>query len=294
MNPAPDDPRSDAFAPAPAQASAIVQRAVAHVAALSAGPPLDPALRVTLNFHPDRLFQGQPILAAMAATGTYRSQFETATSNGGLTAYPGGDRWKWESRIFDGAYDAAPPAERPKYGGLNHRLRGVGAAPRFGSAHVRMSAHTLARTTFCFPDSVYEPQHFGVAARMGLIPLADSAAGDPLDDYIEAHVHGPVSLASDVEALVLDPCYRGTEVEHLARALPCPLEWHAGFRLSAEALQQHSNYRGAEYVALGCTLVRAGWLTPDLLGVAARSGQYDQQALKRVWHYLARFGQVEV
>jgi hypothetical protein len=41
----------------------------------------------------------------MARDGVYRSQFETRVSNGGLTAYPGGDRWRWESRIFGAAYD---------------------------------------------------------------------------------------------------------------------------------------------------------------------------------------------
>ena len=80
--------------------------AVEHVAARSTGSALDPALRVTLNFHPDR---GEPpILAALASAGVYRSQFVTGTSNGGLTAHPGGDRWRWESRIFGGAYDRAP------------------------------------------------------------------------------------------------------------------------------------------------------------------------------------------
>ena len=44
---------------------------------LSTGPPLDPTLRVTLNFHPDRLVRGEPILAVMARDGVYRSQFET-------------------------------------------------------------------------------------------------------------------------------------------------------------------------------------------------------------------------
>jgi hypothetical protein len=62
---------------------------------------------VTLNFHPDRLVSGMPILAAMARDGAYRSQFETGTSNGGLTAHPGGDRWRWESRIFAAACDRA-------------------------------------------------------------------------------------------------------------------------------------------------------------------------------------------
>ena len=89
--------RPDMWTPAPGSPQA---RALAYVAARSAGPPVDPSLRVTLQFHPDRLHGGTPILRALASAGVYRSQFETGTSNGGLTAHPGGDRWKWESRIF--------------------------------------------------------------------------------------------------------------------------------------------------------------------------------------------------
>jgi Protein of unknown function (DUF3626) len=45
---------------------------------------------------------------------------------------------------------------------------------------------------------------------MSLIALAEEgrASIDMLDCYIEAHVHGPLILADDVEAIVLDPCYR--------------------------------------------------------------------------------------
>lgn len=43
-------------------------------------------------------------MESMVRDGRYRSLFETGTSNGGLTAYPGGDRWKWESRLFGGKY----------------------------------------------------------------------------------------------------------------------------------------------------------------------------------------------
>jgi len=95
------------------------ERAIAHVAVLADGGPADPAWRVTLHFHPDRLAGGVPILRRMAGDGVYRSQFETGTSNGGLTAYRGGDRWRWESRMFGGAYDEGPAAARPKYGALN-------------------------------------------------------------------------------------------------------------------------------------------------------------------------------
>lgn len=265
-------------------------RAIDHVATLSSGPPLDPALAVTLNFHPDRLLNGRPILTAMAEEGVYRSQFVTGTSNGGLTAHPGGARWHWESRIFGGAYDNAPAEARPVYGALNFRRRPAGAAPRFGSAHFRLKPEALPRTTFCYPDSYLEPESFGVAARMNLIALAEADDQDALDDYIEAQVHHPVRLDRDVAALVLDPSYRDTEIEAAASKLPCPTEWHPGFRLTVDVLRRHPDYRGQEFVDLGTEIAVAGVLTPRILGNAACTGHHDAQALKRVWHYLARFG----
>jgi hypothetical protein len=270
-----------------------VRRALAHVRGLATGSPLDPDLRVTLNFHPDRIVAGRPILAAMAEEGTYRSQFETGTSNGGLTAHPGGARWRWESRIFGGAYDEAAPALRPRYGALNHRRRPVGGAPRFGSAHVRLAAHTLERTTFCFPDSVFEPEHFGTSAACRLSALADAAGHDLLDDYVEAHVHGVVDIARDVEAIVLDPSHRGTDVESDAHRLGVAVEWHEGYRLPVAVLEAHPDYRGPEVVDLGRELAVDGVLTPRIIGEASRTGLHDEQALKRVWHHVARFGRAD-
>lgn len=110
-----------------------VSLALEHVASLTHGPPLDATLRVTLHFHPDRLFRGQPLLEQLAADPVYRSQFETGTSNGGLTAHAEGDRWRWEHSMF-GAYDHAAADVRPKYGSLNHRRRPAGGSIRFGSA----------------------------------------------------------------------------------------------------------------------------------------------------------------
>ncbi|MEU2023648.1 DUF3626 domain-containing protein [Streptomyces sp. NPDC016469] len=266
------------------------RRALAHVAELASGPAADPDLRVTLNFHPDRMLDGTPLLEAMAATGVYASQFVTGTSNGGLTARPGGDRWRWESRMFGGAYDGAPAAERPVYGALNFRRYAVGGAPRFGSAHFRLGIGALERTTFCYPDSSVEPTDFGVVARMNLIALALADEQDVLDDYIEAQVHGPVRPDRHVEALVLDPCYRGTGVEAAAGLLGCPVEWHPGFRLTVDELCRHPGYRGQEYVDLGAAIAEGGVLDPRIVGDAARTGRFDPQAVKKVWHCLARFG----
>jgi hypothetical protein len=266
------------------------QQALAYVAARSDGGPLDPALRVTINFHPGRLHRGLPLLRCVADDGEYRSQFETGTGNGSLSAHPGGERWHWETRLFGGAYDTASTNERPKVGALNFRRRATGAAPRFGSAHLRLRSEIAPRCTFCYPDSCFDPSAFGTASRMSLIDLAAMDQRDTLDDYIEAHVHGPLRLATDVEALVLDPCFRDTEVEALALELPCSLEWHPGFRLHVDEMALHPNYRGQEYVALGRTLAVDGWLTPAILEMAVRTERHHPQDLKKVWHYLARFG----
>lgn len=264
--------------------STPAENALWHVATLSSGPPLDPSLRVTLNFHPDRA----GILDALADSGLYLSQFATGTSNGGLTAHPGGDRWHWESRIFGTAYDEASNPARPVYGALNFRHKPVGAAPRFGSAHLRLTADVLSRTTFCYPDSTFEPTHFGVAGKMSLIELAEADQKDALDDYIEAQVHGPVRLDRDVEALVLDPSFRGTDVEGAAERLPCRVEWHPGFSLPVAELRRHPDFRGQQFVDLGTEIAVDGLLTPRAIGAAV--GTHDLQDLKKVWHYLARFG----
>lgn len=271
------------------------ERAIAYVAGLSEGGPADSAWRVTVHFHPDRLAGGASILRRMADDGVYRSQFETGTSNGGLTAFPGGDRWRWESRMFGGAYDNGPSTARPKYGALNFRRRVVGGSPRFGSAHLRLTASVIERITFCYPDSFLEPGHFGVPARVSaLVAMAEADGKDPLDDYIEAHVHGGVCLGTDVEALVLDPCYRDTPVEAEAGRLGCPVEWHGGFRVSTDDLRRHAGFRGPEFAELGISLARNGYLDPVMIGDASRSGHYDEQALKRVWHCVARFGNEEM
>jgi len=137
----------------------------------------------------------------MASSGRYLSQFKTGTSNGGLTAHPGGDRWHWESRLFDGRYDTTPADARPVYGALDLG-EAHGSAPRFGSAFLRLRPEASARATFCYPDSVFQP---------------DRIVG--------------------------------------ADELPALVE-----------------------------------LTPDVIGVAARSGLHPAQSLKKVWHLLARYG----
>lgn len=238
------------------------QRALAYVRELfpEAGP--EPGAPITVNFHPDRLLgDGRTVAEHLAAEGVYRSQFETRISNGGLTAYAGGDRDLWEQRMFPGVYSG--DAGRPVYGALNLAGYPDGASPRFGSCHLVLAPHVAARATFSHGDSFTEPTVFGTAATFGAVwaALLDevsrtgsalnlSAAspaewvvalgadrpgpGRAMDHYVEAQIHGGVVLGEDVTAVVADPCFRGTPVEAQLRALGPELRWAPGFALPAD------------------------------------------------------------
>ncbi|MCH1884379.1 DUF3626 domain-containing protein [Agrococcus sp. ARC_14] len=265
------------------------RRAVEHVAARSAGGPLPPDARVTVHFHPDRCSGGATVLERIVAEGTYRSQFSTGISNGGLTAHPGGDRWRWESRMFGGAYDEAASHERPVYGAVEHRRRATGGAIRFGSCWLEVARTAWDRVTLCWPDSVYEPEHLGTPAHAGeLLALADEAAVDPLDDYVEAQLHGGFEPARDAERLVLDPAFRGAAVERAAARLGVPIVWHPGLELRVDRIAELEAYRGVDALALALELAVDGRIDARILGEAAEA--HDQQTIKRVWHLIARFG----
>ena len=247
---------------------------------------------ITVNFHPDRhTSSGVSVLQAFRDDPYLRSQYETQTSNGGLSAYEGGARWQWESRLFKQRYDKSEAIERPKYGALNYLNRGSGASSRFGSAYFQLKAHVLDCATFCYPDSYYEPENLtNVDGLAQLMKLADQHDDDPLDQYIEAHIHGQVSLADDVECLVLDPAFRGSRVESEAKQLNLDIRWHNGFSLAVNELEQYSDYRGEKIVALAKSIASDGILDCRVLSDAEKSGWYAAQDLKKVWHYLACYG----
>ncbi|MGC4879984.1 DUF3626 domain-containing protein [Micromonospora sp. DT43] len=249
--------------------------------------------RLTVNFHPDRLCaDGRAVASALAQDGVYRSQFVTGISNGGLTAYAGGDRDRWEHRMFGGAYQqpGVAPADRPTYGGLNLLDHADGACPRFGSCHLRLRPAALARATFCLGDSHLDPGVVGTAdafeavfaglltgvagtgeclgrtgtdvatlARTLLEPSsAPATVGRALDDYVEAQIHGPLDLAQDVEELVVDPSFAGTPtgatLESIARRYGFPLRWHPGFALTVDRVD--AEFRGPAIPVLAARLHR--------------------------------------
>jgi len=228
------------------------------------------------------LADGRCVAEALCEQGVYRSQFETGISSGGLTAYPGGDRDVWERALFAGAYQApgVRACERPKYGGLNLMSYLNGACPGFGSCHLRLRRAATGRATLIFGDSNAKPTDIGLIDAFApvMAPLLENIAagegalgrrgvdvrafvdgllrgdlsrgrgvfapamGHTLNDYIEAQVHGVVSLAADVDALVIDPAFAGTPTGDLllatAKRYGFEAQWHPGSALALSQVPQ--------------------------------------------------------
>jgi len=112
--------------------------------------------RVAVHFHPDR-FGLKPITVAesLLKEGFYLNQFETGLSSGGRSAFPGGDRDRWEKDLFGGAYHApgVVPGERPKYGALALVRYPDGPTPRFGSCYFVLRLGVSRRCSFTFSGS---------------------------------------------------------------------------------------------------------------------------------------------
>jgi hypothetical protein len=338
-------------------------RVVLRTAGVSAGiDELCAGLRrvatLTINFHPDRIAgDGRSVAEALLVDGVYRSQFETSISNGGLTAYPGGDRDRWEERLFGGAYQApgVGAAERPRYGGLDLLHLANGACPRFGSCHLRLGALTLGRATFFVGDSVTLPDDGGVLDRLepvlaGLLeriakgddlgrPLTIASLvdrlldpgpnrpvrvmGHALDAFLEAQVHGPITLADDVSEIVIDPSFRGSAAGATllaaAERYHVRASWNAGSRLTVDQIPPEEPpvpepRRWAAFCAAGraadlARVVIARFATDGrhldaaALGAAAASVVREPQVwepwhdsedaltrLKDLWHILVVYG----
>jgi hypothetical protein len=285
------------------------------------------------------------VAEALLEDGIYKSQFETMLSNGSVSAFPGGAREQWEKRIFGGAYEleGTTPAHRPKYGALDLMRHPDGPAPRFGSCYFLLKPAVAARSTFTFLDSHQDPIQKGTYEEFDDIvaalfaesfwrefaigemdispprllerlltelerPFENPSDGKPsrnLNHYIEAQVHGELLLHDDVDILVADPSFRGTDtgrtLETLCERYTIRCYWHGGFVLSPREVP--IDYRGptmpslAERIAMddlvhAAAIGRAAMaLKRDPSGWADRGGYSEVlQELKFMWHVLVRFG----
>ncbi|MCE9685601.1 DUF3626 domain-containing protein [Shewanella sp. AS16] len=302
--------------------------------------------RVALHFHPDRLdSRGLSVAAGLLQDGVYKSQFETHISNGQLSPELGGPRDHWENRVFGQAYKGTKL--RPKYGALDLGLWPDGPSPRFGSCYLLTCPEVLQRSSFCYLDSYRNPKEWGtlkqfdevfaallsesferhyalgradfkpaqlvhhLSRQLSLDPSArfGGRASANLDHYIEVQVHGEVSLAEDVDYLVADPAFEGTETGELLQRLAAEYEmdlcWHGGFRL--HLAQIPSDFRGPAMPSLARRVAMDDYLDARALGLAAQALQRNPQLwrdrgsrelvaqeLKLLWHVLVKYGEPSI
>ncbi|MEV6302061.1 DUF3626 domain-containing protein [Actinoplanes sp. NPDC051861] len=303
-------------------------------------PPPVPAL-ITVNFHPDRLLaDGRTVAACLAADGVYRTQFETGISNGGLNAAIGGARERWERQMFGpdhvgrpiyGALNLGghPDGAAPRFGSCHLVLRPavasratfshgdshtepsiVGTWPAFGAIwqalldDVTRYGSALAVSSPAPDDWVSTISARTEAFAEWTSGPAPFAPGRAMDWYVEAQVHGGVTLRDDVTAVVADPSFRGTPTEAELASLGVPLRWHPGFTLAAGAvpavLRAPELHDFARFVAdryqrpvLDAALVgRAARSVVRSSDVWARFGPPADvlQLVKYLWHVLVLFG----
>lgn len=293
--------------------------------------------RVTVNFHPDRVARGgRTVAEGLATDGVYRSQWVTGISAGSRSAVHGGERQRFEHELFAGAYDQVDPAAgiHPIYGAFDLLCDDHGGSPRFGSTFLVLRPHVRERTTLCVGDSHRGPSDVGTFATPWsiLAGVAEQAAhgalldrdldvedlrralagarpptgaSRELDGYVEAQVHGGVTLADDVEAIVVDPSFRGTRVEeHLSTAAErCGFElaWHCGSELHVDRVPD--DFRGEEMPALARRVAGSGGVVDArAIGLAAAREPFQEsgpsgdapgstpQQLKYLWHTVLRHG----
>ena len=285
------------------------------------------------------------VAEALLEQGIYKSQFETLISNGSVSALPGGERDLWEKRMFGGAYqtEGTTSHQRPKYGALNIMLHSDGPAPRFGSCYFLLYPKVSTRSTFTYLDSHQEPKEKGTYEEFNLILAAlleetfsrEFAIGERdltptklidhllvnlqkgvitdekkepkrnLNHYIEAQVHGDISLKEDVEVLVADPSFKdtniGTTLEELCLKYSIELLWHRGFVL--QAVEVPSNFRGSAMPSLAARIAQNNCINAAIIGCAVMDlyrnpqnwidrGSFREvlQELKLLWHVLVRYG----
>ena len=108
-------------------------------------------------------------------------------------------------------------------------------------------------------------------------------ASRDLDGYIEVQVHGGVSLPDDVESVVLDPSYRGTDVDRRLTAAGLrfgfEVNWHCGSELTVEDVTD--NFRGPTMPLLARRVADSA--TSLMLGLSALRPRASGSRSQRPW-----------
>lgn len=218
-----------------------------------------------------------------------------------------------------------------------------GPAPRFGSCYFLLHPNVSQRSTYTYGGSQDDPPVKGTIEEFDDIlaaifndaffreyaigehdltptkfiehllydlqrPFKDPSEGKAsrnLNHYIEAQVHGEIDLIDDVEILVADPSFKGTQVgtilEDICLKYSIKLLWHMGYVMHADEVP--SDYRGPSMPSLAKRIARNGFIDANVIGEAVNDlnrnqrlwrdrGTYEEvlQELKYMWHILVQFG----
>ena len=150
---------------------------------------------------------------------------------------------------------------------------------------------------------MFDPTAMATAARFDLFPLVEAfdarqrsdeveAAEEALlDDYVEARVHGPIDVAADVEAVVLDPS-SATRRSGPGRALAVRVRVDTRTNACSgwRPWTSTPRFRGPDIVEVGRRVARDGAVDAAIIGAAVLAGSEDPGDLEKLWHHVARFG----
>jgi len=277
--------------------------------------------------------------------GLYKNQFETLISSGAVSPFKGGSRDNWEKDLFCGAYNKAyvKNSDRPKYGSLDLLQSPDGPSPRFGSCYFLLKPEVSHRCTFTYLDSHQKPKERGTFEEFDLImsallrdtfhyyntlgernitvkellnhfnndlikPVKNVSVKSPkrnLNHYIEAQIHGSISLENDAELLIADPSFKGTDVGEkiiqTCKKYSVKLLWHMGFALKLKEIPD--DFRGNEMPKLAEFITKEDYIDTHHLGLAVMEiysnpkkwkkwgSQKDAvQKIKLLWHVLVKYG----
>jgi hypothetical protein len=265
-----------------------------------------------------------------------RDEWENVLFSGAY--HPSVDDTGAGGRDHDGVFQ---PALRPKYGALDLMRNADGPAPRFGSCYFVLRQSVSTRSTFTFGGSQADPKYRGtvdtfepvLGALFEECFLRDSVLGvagirppglmakllelekpfSPgggmpsrnLDHIIEAQIHGLVLLDQDIEAVVADPSFQGTDTGDNLQAMSTkyrfPLFWHHGFRLMVADVPL--DFRGPTMPSLAKRVAKNGVVDAASIGKGVRDltndpdqwkdrGTFKEvlQELKLLWHVMVRYG----
>ena len=149
----------------------------------------------------------------------YRNRFETQAS--GSTGKYAVSRQKWEHGMFSSCYDDVPASMRVKYGCLNYcgDICGVKSVRKhYGLAYIVLKSHVRHRATFSLESKSTRSEiiatneyyahvlhEYGDTELKKVLDVCKFArhGGRPSDctKYKEVQIHGPICLATDIQAL---------------------------------------------------------------------------------------------